>query len=237
MTGRLFQQELVTVSVPTTQWEVKPVTTTVYEPRSIVRSVPSQQTTYTPSTQYVMQPRIRGWWNPLQQPIQSYEFVPVTTWQPLTQTVQNQVATVEWLPKPQVVYVPQAVQKMQTQQQIVSREVPQPAGALPAGTYPPTPLTMLAAQPQPLLTIPILARQRILPWPAINSGVTGNSGISGSYAASPTATMRSAVSSGLRPISNAVAPTYSAPLRTASIAASAQSRDAFQTGMSATVLR
>ncbi len=215
MTGRLYQQELVNVSVPTTQWEVKPVPTTVYEPKSVVKTVPSQQTVFTPSTQYVMQPRIRGWWNPLRAPVQTYEFVPVTSWQPQTQTVQNQVATIEWTPRQQVVYVPQPVQKMQTHQQIVSKELPQPTFYQPSGIYPPPPQSMLAAQPRPLVTIPILAQQRILPSLA-SSGF---------------------VNSGLRPIANSVAPNYSAPLQTASSSAVANTRDLQQTGMSATILR
>lgn len=232
VTGQLFQQELVIVSVHTTQWEVKPVTTTVYEPQNVVKSVPSQQTTFTPSTQYVMQPRIRGWWNPLRPPVQAYEFVPVTTWQPQTQTVQQQVATVQWVPKAQVVYVPQAVQKMQTQQQIVSRPLPQTPAISPTSPYVGPPQTTLAAQPKPLLTIPILAQQRLLPWPANHSYASTNS-----YAGPPTTTIRSVVGNGLRPIANAIAPTYSAPLQTASSSSAAGARDSFQTGMAATVLR
>lgn len=227
VTGRLFQQEVVSVSVPTTQWEVKPVTTTVYEPQSVLKSVPGQQTTFTPSTQYVMQPRVRGWWNPLRTPVQAYEYVPVTSWKPQTQTVEQQIATVQWVPKAQIVYVPQAVQKMQTQQQIVSRELPQP----PANYHPSQ--TMLATQPKPLLTIPILAQQRILPWPTVNPTIATN----GSYANAANPSVRSVVGSGLRPITSALAPPYSAPLQTASSSATAKARDAFQTGMAATILR
>lgn len=229
--GRLYQQELVSVSVPTTQWEVKPVSTTVYEPQTVVKSVPTQQTTYTPSTQYVMQPKLRGWWNPLRQPVQAYEYVPVTSWQPQTQTVNQPMTAVEWVPKQQVVYVPQAVQKMQTQQQIVSRELPQS----PSGVYPPANQTMLAAQPQPLVTIPILAQQRVLPWPAVGSGYSAPATTT-TLTTAPSS-LRSMVSNGLRPITNAVTPGYSAPMRTASSAATNSTRDTFQTGMSATVLR
>lgn len=231
MTGRLFQQEVVSVSIPTTQWEVKPVPTTVYEPLSVVKKVPSQQTTYAPSTQYVMQPKIRGWWNPLRTPVQAYEYVPVTTWKPQTETVEQQVATIQWVPKTQIVYVAQAVQKMQTQQQIVSRELAQPPAVLPTGVYNSS-QTMLATQPKPLLTIPILAQQRMLPWPTANSPATTSS-----YVNPATSGVRSVVSNGLRPIASALAPTYTAPLQTASSSAATSARDAFQTGMSATVLR
>lgn len=222
-TGRLYQQELVTRSVPTTQWEVRPVTTTVYEPRWVVSNVPSQQVTYTATTQYVMQPRLRGWWNPLRQPVQSYEFVPVTSWQPQTQTVQQPVTTTQWVPKQQIVYAPQPVQRLQTQQQIVSRELPQPpAGYDPsaiAGGYATVP--MLAAQPRPLITIPILAQQRMLPWPS----------------GAPVNAMRNVVGNGLRPISNSVAASYAAPLQTASSASAQVARDPIQSGMAATILR
>lgn len=223
VTGRLYQQELVTRTVPTTQWEVRPVATTVYEPRPVVSNVPSQQVTYTPTTQYVMQPRLRGWWNPLRQPVHSYEFVPVTSWQPQTQTVQLPVTTTQWVPKQQIVYAPQPVQRLQTQQQIVSRELPQPpAGYVPtaiASGYATAPA--LAAQPRPLISIPILAQQRMLPWPS----------------GSPVNAMRSVVGNGLRPINNTVAPSYAAPLQTASSASAQVARDPMQSGMAATILR
>jgi hypothetical protein len=227
-TGRIYQQELVSVTVPTTQWEVKPVTTTVYEPRNVTKSVPGTQVLYTPSTQYVMQPKLRGWWNPLRQPVQAYEFVPVTSWQPQTQTVQSQVSTIEWVAKQQVVYVPQSVQRLQTQQQIVSREVPPTAAAALAGTAANYPYA-LAGQPKPLINIPVLSQQRVLPWPE-NRASYG-------YASTPSTTMRGAVSSGLRPIASAISPSYSAPLQPSNNPSNVASRDAFQTGMSPTILR
>jgi hypothetical protein len=228
-TGRIYQQELVSVTVPTTQWEVKPVASTIYEPRNVTKSVPSTQVVYTPSTQYVMQPRLRGWWNPLRQPVQAYEFVPITSWQPQTQAVQSQVSTIEWVPKQQIVYVPQSVQRLQTQQQIVSREIPPTAAAALAGTAAAIPPSGLAGQPKPLINIPILSQQRILPWPEnpANSG----------YAATPSTTMRGVVSNGLRPVASAISPGYSAPLQPTNNPSNVASRDAFQTGMSPTVLR
>jgi len=218
LSGRLYQQQLVTQTVPTTHWEVRPLTTTVYEPRQVVKHVPATQTTYTPTTQYVMQPRLRGWWNPLKAPVQSYSYVPVTSWQPQTQTVEQPVSSVEWVPKQQIVYVPQAVQRLQTQQHVVSRELPQPAGGyVPSGLLPQT-QPLLANQARPLFTIPLLAQQHILPWP--------------SPAPYP---MPSPASSGLRPISSSLAPTYAAPLQASS--AMQVARDPMQSGMSATVLR
>ncbi len=221
--GRLYQQQLVTQTVPTTQWEVRPQTTTVYEARQVVKNVPTNQTTYTPTTQYVMQPRLRGWWNPLKAPVQSYEYVPVTTWQPQTQTVEQPVSSVEWVAKQQIVYVHQGVQLMKTQQQIVSRELPQPASSyLPGGSLPLSQPTLaqplLANQGRPLFTIPLLAQQRLLPWP------------------SPTYNPVTAPASfGLRPITRSLAPSYAPPLQASSAVQVA--RDPMQSGMSATVLR
>ncbi len=211
--GRVFQQTAVSVNVPMTVWEVRPMTTTVYEATNVVKSVPTQNTIYAPSTQYVMQPRLRGWWNPLRQPVQSYEFVPVTTWHPQTQTVNSQVATVQWVPKQQVVYVQQPIQRMQTQQQIVSKEIPQPALSL--GLSQP----LLAAQPRALINIPLLGQQVTMPSPPIAPNSLGN-----------------VVNNGLRPIASAISPSYNPPLRTASSAGSS-ARDAFQSGMAATELR
>lgn len=238
-TGRLYQQELVTRTVPTTQWEVRAVPTTVYEAKQVVTTVPRQQVTYTPATQYVMQSRLKGWWNPLKQPVQAYEFVPVTTWQPQTQTVQQPVTTTQWVPKQQMVYVPQAVQRDQTQQQIVSREIPQPNGGYPPSMYAPgslpattlPPATMMAAQQNPMLArplvnIPLFARQPSSSW----NNTTWPTNVSNPIASS-------GFNNGLRPITNAIAPTYSAPLQTASSANSQLARDPMQTGMSATVLR
>ncbi len=243
-TGRLYQQELVTRTVPTMQWEVRPVPTTVYEPRQVVKTVPTQQVTFTPTTQYVMQPRIKGWWNPLAQPVQAYEFVPVTTWQPQTQTVQQAVTSTQWVARQQTVYVPQAVQRNQTQQQIVSREIPQPNGGYPVRGYVPSsqpaliqpPATMMAAQQNPMMTrplisVPLLARQPSTSW---NGSTWTNAPL---YPPASSVASSSGFSNTLRPITNSFAPAYSAPLKTASSANSQVARDPTQSGMSATVLR
>lgn len=216
--GRVFQQDVVNVNVPTTQWETRPTTTTVYEPRNVVRVQPSQHTVYTPTTQYVMQPRLRGWWNPLKQPVQGYEFVPVTSWQPQVQTVNRSVAGVEWVPKQQIVYVQQPVQRMVSQQPIVSREIPQAAPSASGGPS----QTMLTARPQspPQMPAAYMARQQSSPWPGFTLG--NNLGFSGS--------------SGLRPI-NPFVSGYHAPLQTASSSTGPLARDPMQAGMAATVLR
>lgn len=217
-TGRLYQQQLVTANVPTITWESKPVTQTVYEPQVTTKSVATQQTVYTPITQYVLQPKLKGLWNPFRQPVTSYEFQPVTNWIPQTQTINQPVVSQQWVAKQQTVYVPQPVQKIQQQQQLVQTELPQ-------STLPPAALASRA----PLVTIPILARQRMLPWNPIQTST-------------PTAAASSMVASasaGLRPMTAPVsqlrAPTYTAPLRTA--ANTMTPRDSIQSGMSATILR
>ena len=220
-TGRLYRQQLVNVTVPTVQWESKPVTQTVYEPKLTTKNVAVQQTVYAPVTQYVMQPRLKGWWNPFRQPVTSYEFQPVTTWLPQNRAVNTPLTTQEWVPRQQTVYVPQAVQKMETQQQLVQTEIPQPGGL---------PVSAIAQQRPPLFRIPVLAQQRVLPWPPVNSGSLASSpdalaNNGGLPVASPSPI------AGLRPSS------YAAPLRTASAVAGSQMRDQLQSGMSATVLR
>lgn len=231
-TGRIFRQQLVDVTVPVTQWESKPVTTTVYEPRQVVKNQTSQQVIYKPTTQYVMQPRLRGWWNPLRQPVQGYDFVPVTSWQPQLQQINTPVATTDWVPTQKTVYIQQPVQKMQQQQQLVQTEIPQPNAVSPYA-----PNVMMAAQPKPLISIPLLAKQRILPWPPVGS-ITPPPAYNNSPAYA--STVYGAPSTGLRPIvsaANRLAPAYSAPLQTASTSASSIGREPSQAGMTATVLR
>lgn len=210
MTGRTYQQQLVSVQVPTTKWETKPVAQTVYEPTLVTKVIPTQQTVFVPQTNHVLQQRVRGRLNPFRQPYYTYRYRPVTTWTPVTQTVNTAVTTQQWIAKQQTVYVQQPVQKMETQQQLVQTEIPSPSG------------TMLATRP-PLITVPLLARQRVLPWPAVASrnvvpATTGTRPI----ASGTLASVRGA--------------TYSAPLKTAANNG-LYARDSVQSGMSATVLR
>ncbi|MEZ6134364.1 MAG: hypothetical protein R3C53_05570 [Pirellulaceae bacterium] len=218
-TGRLFRQQIVSVSVPTVEWESKPVTQTVYEPQLTVKNVPTQQTIYTPVTQVVIQPKVVGLWNPFRQPVMTYEYKPVTTWVPQTQTVSQAVTSQQWVPKQQTVYVPQPVQKMQTQQQLVQTEIPQPTTPAAQPLY-----ANVNSSRAPLVSIPLLARQRMLPWPAQTN-----------VSPAPLAN----VANGLRPVTSSIArlspSNYSAPMRTASSQTAA--RDGMQTGMTATVLR
>ncbi len=154
--GRLYQQHMVSVSVPVTRWEAKTVEQTVYEPVSIpqVQNIPN--TVFVPQTQYVMQPRVKGWWNPLQQPTQAYEFIPVTRWIPQTQYQQRVIPSQQWTSRQQKVVIYQPVQSVETRQQLVQKELPQP-------NMNNTPqLASLAGPRQPLVRLPILAKQS--PW-------------------------------------------------------------------------
>lgn len=217
LSGRIFRQKLVEVSVPTTRWETKAVKTTVYEPQLVTETVAEQRSIYRPQTDYVMQPRIRGWWNPFRQPVQTYEFVPVTTWRTETQAVRRRVPVQKWVAKEQTVYRLEPVERVETRQQLVMSEVPQHTMGQVG--------TMLAIRP-PLVNWPILAQQRMLPWP------------SGDRLQVPPP---SSSPSGLRPIANGMASvvsgSYQAPLRSASSSNDSSFRDASQAGMAATVLR
>ena len=195
-TGRVFQQQLVPVSVPVTRWEARTVEQTVYEPRVATQVQQVPQTTYVPNTQYVMQPKITGWWNPFKQPVQAYQYVPVTNWTPQTQSVPNPVTTQQWVPRQQKIVVYQPVQSTEIRQQLVQTELPQPQlqpQSVPAAT------AYAAAPRQPLFRLPILAQQRVLPWAAPTASTATGYGTSytppaGSYASA------SPAQSGWRPV-------------------------------------
>lgn len=164
-TGRVFQQQLVPVSVPVTRWEARTVEQTVYEPRATTQAQQVPQTTYSPNTQYVMQPKVTGWWNPLKQPVQAYQYVPVTNWTPQTQQVPNPAITQQWVPRQRKTVVYQPVQATEIRQQLVQTEVPQLQTA---------PTAYAATPRQPLF----------LPWTPKGSGYgTAYAAPAGSYAA------------------------------------------------------
>ena len=252
-TGRLFQQQLVPVSVPVTRWEARTIEQTVYEPKFTTQVQQISQTTYRPSTQYAMQPIVRGWWNPFKQPVQAYQYVPITHWVPQTLQSQHPVLVQHWVPKSQKMVVYQPVQATETRQQLVQTELPQPKSSQVIATVP-TPR-------QPLFRLPLLAQQRVLPWPS----TTG----SGSFVALPPNTVPNARSSplvhadntpqfttlyasnGLRPVAKPRTPLvlpplaiprfatspYAEPLQTTNSVNATASRDILQSGMQPTVLR
>lgn len=216
--GRLYRQAWVDVPVRSVEWKTKPVSQTVYQPQVVTRQVSTRQTVFVPQTNYVLQQRVRGRWNPFRQTTLTYEYRPVTTWVATTQTMTTPVTTQQWVPQQQTVYVSEPVQTTKMAKRLVQTEVPQPGVMLASQT---------ASARQPLVRIPLLARQRVLPWPARPAVQTTNP---------------RPIQSGLRQIvsnnamSNLQSASYAAPLRTASNSR-AFSRDAMQSGMAATVLR
>ena len=157
-TGRLYQQRLVPVTVPVTRWEAKTVEQTVYEPQVTTTVQQPAQPLYVPKTQYVMQPKVRGWWNPLKQPVQAYEFAPVTQWVPTPAAPQTTIAAQQWVPKQQKIVVYQPVQSIEVRQQLVQVELPQPttvtANSLRPGMQP---RAFAGNLTQPLLRLPFFA--------------------------------------------------------------------------------
>lgn len=247
LSGKLYRQQIVNVSVPTTTWESKPVQETVYERRLMTRFVPSQQIVYEPRTTYVMQARVRGRWNPFRRTTTAYVHRPVTSWVAVSRPVSHPVTTQHWVASQQTVYVPQMVQKNETQQRLVQTELPrtnqpnqmQSFGAnsrLASANLRSQPAALAGYQRRPLINLPILAKQRLLPWPARNQQIAYATPIMRplSRAAQPSAFQPS----NLRPIQTGKIAAYSAPLRTASSdTGSSFTRDANQVGMAPTVLR
>lgn len=252
-TGRVFEQQVISVNVPTTRMEAKTIVQPIYEPRTVIQQQQVPQTVFVPTTQYVMQPRLRGWWNPLKQPVQGYEYVPVTSWTPRTETVTRAVAVQQWTVKAQPLVVYQPVQTSETRQQLVQREVPQ--SSLPASRAPTAlvqnnqPLVLPAVAPsynnyaatapilppparKPLFTVPILAQQRILPWQPLNSTAYNYPAMNSNRIGN---SLRPALTN--NPVTSAIANNYSAPLRTANVTYAGSTRDFTQAGMAPTVLR
>ncbi len=229
-TGRLYHQRLVAVTVPTVQWETRTVKQTVYEPKIVTKTQAQQRTVYVPQTQMVMQPRVSGW-NPFRPPVVSYEFQPKTSWVAQAVTVNTPITTQEWVPKEESIQVPQPVHKLQTQQQLVQTEVPQPSAVG-------LPMSQVASTRPPLLKLPLLAKQRMLPWAPVGSGAVP---APQTYVASAPPTAAGPPPPILRPMVNPInglrSATYSAPLRTATTTSNYSNRDAMESGMSPTVLR
>lgn len=239
-TGRTYRQEVVDVKVPTTRWEQKAVTQTYYEPVTTTKYVTTQQVVYVPQQTYALQSYMVGRWNPFRNPALAYYYRPVTNWIPALQNQQVPLTSQNFVPKQRTVYVSQPVQREETTQQIVTTEIPSQGVITPAGPNQVQPNVMYASQPAPRVRIPILANQTPLTSFAANTSSAWNTSRNSLAAVTPRPLANPGVATGLRPIANAAAnyrsTTYSAPMRTASAAASL-GRDPLQSGMSATVLR
>lgn len=234
ITGRTYRQELVNVKVPTTTWESKAATQTVYEPVVTTKYATTQKVVYVPQQSYELQPYISGGWNPFKAPAYAYRYQAVTRWIPTLQNQTVPLTSQNYVAKQKTIYVAEPVTKDRIQQQIVTTEIP--ASSLPAGTAPGTltPNVRYASQPAPRIRIPLLARQQLL---GSQQTAAARPNL---IAAAPQPVLSTPAATGLRPINDAASgfrsSTYTAPLRTASTNSSL-SRDPLQSGMSATVLR
>lgn len=233
-TGRFFYQQVVPVTVPTTRWENKTVTTTVQQPQWVSRTVPETQVVYQPQTTMTLEPYWKGRWNLFRQPTLAYRYKPVTNWQPTTVTNQRVVMTQTFVPQQQTIVVPQPVPENRTVQQLVQTEIPQSPAAFP---------TAIATAPQPRLAYTMAHRPpayspaaRVPPqWPQQQWPQQTWT----QPAAASTAIASNPINEGLRPVTRAMQgifpSSYQAPLQTAS--RNSGERDAMQTGMRSTVLR
>lgn len=218
--GRVFQQQLVDVTVPVTRWEAKSAVQTVYEPTTTSILQQQSQTLFVPQTQMVMRPRTKGWWNPWRTPVQTYEYVPVTQWVPRTQAVAIPVPTQQWVPRILNVVTYQPVQTNEIRKQLVQQELPQP------NLTPNTSPRQFAYLPQP---------QKV---PGTLWGSTETEKVSGNFVPNATASFGLA----MRPVKPTGMPatvlpgTYSAPLQSHG-RSNVAIRDTLQTGLQPTVLR
>jgi hypothetical protein len=179
-TGRLYQQQLANVTVPVTRMQATTVDQLSYELQTQTRVEQVPQTVFKGTTQYVLQPKLRGWWNPMREPVQSYESVPITTWEPQTQMALRPTVVQQWVAKPQKVVVYQPVQTVETRTQVIQTPLPSTPGTQPftstgtqpsglAASIPFSPsATSMPTSGQPLIRLPLLARQRMLPWSSLN---------------------------------------------------------------------
>ncbi|MFO0940414.1 MAG: hypothetical protein U0930_06565 [Pirellulales bacterium] len=255
-TGRMFYQQWITETVPTTRWENKQITTTVYETQWVNQVVPSTQTVYQPQTQYTLQPVWKGVWNPFNQPRMAYESKPVTNWVPTTVTTNQVVPRQQVVPKQQTITVPQPITETKTQQRLVQTEIHQPS--LQQNAYGASQSVMTAAQPPALFNIPLLARRppaypqygNYSPAPVgfvppANTGYGSNAWVASNNRPASTGVYPSNPNQGayaqnaLRPVTRfgqtVFPPTYNAPMRTAS--SQGGSWNSMQSGMAPTVLR
>lgn len=158
-TGRWYQQQLLTESVPTIKWESRPMTQTVYQSKPVQASLVTQNRVFVPRTEFVWQLKTRGRLNPFRKTTHSYEYRPVTRWVPATQTVMTPTTTHQWAARHQTVYYAHPVQTVETQQRVVFTEVTPPAGSNSASAT----ATRMANQPRALINLPLLARRNR--WP------------------------------------------------------------------------
>ncbi len=153
-TGRLYKQELQTVSQPVTRWQRKMVERSVSVPQTVIETQQVPVTVYVPQTEYQMQQKLKGWWNPLAQPTYAYESVPVTRWIPQTQMTTRQVPTVRYIERKELVPVDEPIQTTEQVQRLVVTEIPESSVQSIASANNPATAPLATA---PLATAPVAA--------------------------------------------------------------------------------
>jgi hypothetical protein len=105
--GVTYRETRQLVRRPTwdTRWEDR--SKTVYRERVTEETQDRVQTVYTPVTEYRWQPRIRGRFNPLVEPVIEYQLVPHTYWRSAVETRRVPVTRRELVPE--TTTVPQRV--------------------------------------------------------------------------------------------------------------------------------
>jgi hypothetical protein len=97
-------RQVVQRSIPTT--EIQTREQKVYRPQVTTEYQSYAQTYVTPVTEYQYVPRLRGWWNPFQQPYWTHEYAPVTRWEARPSTVQVPVSRTDWVEETRTTQVP-----------------------------------------------------------------------------------------------------------------------------------
>jgi hypothetical protein len=97
-------RQVVQRSIPTT--EIQTREQKVYRPQVTTEYQSYAQTYVTPVTEYQYVPRLRGWWNPFQQPYWTHEYAPVTRWEARPGTVQVPVSRTDWVEETRTTQVP-----------------------------------------------------------------------------------------------------------------------------------
>lgn len=131
--GRTYRvtKNYVPRTVPTT--EVRKREETVYRPEVTTTYQTYQQTYLTPVTEYRWVSRMRGRWNPFQEPCWTHDIEPVTRWESRPATVQVPVTTTNWVAERRTVETPVTTYRTVTEERTTRVAVsgPPPASAPP----------------------------------------------------------------------------------------------------------
>lgn len=251
-TGKIYYQQWITESVPTTRWENKPMVTTIYETQWINALQTSTQTVLKPQAKLVPQAYWKGAWSPFQQPTLAYSYSPVTSWEPQTATVKQVVPRQQVVTRQQTIMVTQPVTEIKTQRRLVQTEIsPQQAGLATGIT--PLRAANIVSQPPARISPPFLAGLPSVPLVRHQAKIQTSEVYTNSTPVNQMASVQSgwipstqssqfatAPMTGLRPVGTSTQSVqqsvdYRAPMMTAT--ASGGSWTVMQGGMQPTVLR